>query len=97
MENKLIKVMFNFHHHPVVGMNFYEYTIGYDYDSYIPGALTRKCIEMKHIEKEGYVEVMFNDDTFDRIYNFTHLIFAKEYVYNRILGEDILESEQKEK
>lgn len=88
--------MFNFHQHPIAGMNFHEYTIGYPYDSHIPGASVRRCIEMKYVEKEGYVEVMFNDDTFDRVYNFTHLIFAKEYVYNRILGEDILE-EPKEK
>jgi len=97
MEDKIIKVMFNFHQHPVVGLNFHEYTIGFGYESMIPGASTRRCIEIKHIEEKGYVEVKFNDDTFDRIYKFFHLVFAEEYVYNRILGEDILEEPKKEK
>lgn len=97
MENKLIKVMFNLHNHPVVGMNFHEFTIGYEYDSHIPGASVRKCIEMKYVEEKDHVEVMFNDDTFDRIRNYSHLVYASEYVYNRILGEDILEEPKKEK
>ena len=82
-----ISVIYNFHHHPVHGMNFENITLGEDRNSFIPGAFTRTCIAIRHVKNktEDYVEVAFNDDTFDRIYNYTRIIFAKENVYARIL------------
>jgi len=88
---KIIAVTYNFHHHPKHGMSYEFMRIGEDADSFIPGATVRTCIEIKHVKKkdEDYVEVIFNDDTFDRIYNYTKIVFGHERVYNRIIGENI--------
>ena len=70
----------------------YEFIrVGDDATSFIPGATIRTCIEIKHVKtkEEDYVEVTFNDDTFDRIYNYTKIVYAYEMVYNRIFRDNI--------
>jgi len=92
----IIAVVYNFHHHPEHGMSYEFIRIGEDATSFIPGATTRTCIEIKHVKTkdEDYVEVIFNDDTLDRIYNYTKIILAYEPAYTRLLPNIFDQSDQ---
>ena len=72
-------------------MNFEFIKIGDERDSFIPGATYRKCIALKFIDNETgkHVMVTYNDGTYDHIYDYTHITYADEMTYNRIIGEDI--------
>jgi hypothetical protein len=87
---KIIEVLYNTRFHPEYGFQSQGFRIGWDYESPIPGGITRKCIKIEHVNKgrvkeKPHIDVHFSDDTCDIIYEFEKLTSAEEYVYNRIL------------
>lgn len=86
----VIVVEFNIHYIPDYGMNREYYKIGENYIGYVGSMASRRCVGLKHVndDRGDYVEARFNDGTFDRIYNYTKIVWASEPTYNRIIGED---------
>ena len=99
MKPQIIAVEFNLHFIPDPPMlNREIYQVGETEKTYIPTAISRKCIFITQGKDDIgiYVEARFNDDTFDRVYSgISRIVYAEENAFNRIIGEDneIIKSE----
>ena len=93
MERKIVQVIYAPHTvENNAGVKFQNYElikVGDERDSLIPGAAYRICIEItKHVDGgERYVEVKFNDGTYEHIFDYVRVVLADEITYNRITGE----------